>query len=101
MDAIELLLNRVSTPQLSEPGPTPEQLQVIFQAALRAPDHAALRPWRFITIKGDARAELGKVFQRASKGDDPEIDEAKYNKHGKMAMRAPLLVVVVSCALPP
>ncbi|MCW8884242.1 MAG: nitroreductase [Motiliproteus sp.] len=96
MDAIELLLNRVSTPNLSEPGPNPEQLQVIFQSALRAPDHAALRPWRFITVEGGAREALGKVFQQAAKNDDSEIDDAKFNKLGKMALRAPLLIVVVA-----
>ncbi len=96
MDAIELLLNRVSTPQLSDPAPTEEQLQIIFQAALRAPDHAALKPWRFLTVSGEARARLGQVFQQAALQDDGEILEAKFNKLGKMAARAPLVVVVVA-----
>ncbi|MEH6629025.1 MAG: nitroreductase family protein [Motiliproteus sp.] len=96
MDAIELLLNRVSTSQLSDPAPTAEQLQNIFQAALRAPDHAALKPWRFVTVSGDARAKLGQVFQQAAKQNDPQLLEAKFNKLGQMALRAPLVVVVIA-----
>lgn len=47
MDALELLHNRVSCPVLQEPAPNHEQLDNIFKAALRAPDHGAIRPWRF------------------------------------------------------
>ncbi|MGL5390174.1 MAG: nitroreductase, partial [Shewanella sp.] len=33
MDAIELLLTRQSTPRLTAPGPNPEQLTIILDAA--------------------------------------------------------------------
>lgn len=50
MDALDVLLNRVSVARLTEPAPTAEQLETLFAAALRAPDHKQLRPWRFLTI---------------------------------------------------
>jgi len=96
MDAIELLLSRVSTPTLTAPGPSDEQLDVIYRAALRAPDHGAIRPWRFLSISGDARVELGQVFQQAALQDNPDLDDAKHTKLGNMAMRAPLLLVVIA-----
>ena len=96
MEALELLLNRVSTPLLADPAPSDQQLNVIYRAALRAPDHGALRPWRFLTVKGDARVQLGKVFQQAGLQDNPELEEAKHNKMGKMALRAPLVLVVIA-----
>ena len=52
MEALDLLLNRVSVTRLTDPAPTPAQLDVMFRAALRAPDHGQLRPWRFLTVVG-------------------------------------------------
>ena len=62
MDALELLLKRVSVPRLQDPAPTAEQLNLMLRAALRAPDHGQIRPWRFVTVQGDDRKALGKLF---------------------------------------
>ena len=59
MEALDALLNRVSAPRLLDPAPTAEQREVLFAAALRAPDHGQLRPYRFLTVEGAARNQLG------------------------------------------
>ncbi len=46
MSAIDTLLNRNSHARLVDPGPDAAELNTILQAALRAPDHGRLRPWR-------------------------------------------------------
>lgn len=51
MDALDLLLNRRSASRLTAPAPTGEVRQNIINAGLRAPDHGALQPWRFILIE--------------------------------------------------
>ncbi len=94
-DSLELLHNRNSAPKLTEPGPTPEQLQAIFRAALRAPDHAWLRPWRFITIAGQRRRDFGEVLERSLLARNPEADEAAREKARNSALRAPVMVAVV------
>ena len=38
MEALDALLNRVSAPRLLDPAPSAEQREVLFAAALRAPD---------------------------------------------------------------
>jgi len=65
MEALDALLNRVSAPRLVEPGPTAAQRDVLFAAALRAPDHGQLRPYRFLSIEGQARNRLGEVLAQA------------------------------------
>ena len=55
MDTITALTTRVSSPRLQEPGPSDSQLDLLLQAAIRAPDHGLLRPWRFIVLSGDQR----------------------------------------------
>ena len=62
MDAIELLLRRNSSAKLTEPAPTEEALQTMLAAASRAPDHGWIRPWRFLSVRGDARLQLGELF---------------------------------------
>ena len=47
-DALKNILNRNSPRELSEPHPSKAEMKTIYQAALRAPDHAWLRPSKFI-----------------------------------------------------
>jgi len=96
MEALELLHNRVSCPVLNEPGPSAEQLNQIYQAALRAPDHGALRPWRFLSVRGDARAKLGELYLKAALADCAELPQAKQDKILAMPLRAPCVLVVIA-----
>ena len=67
MQALDALLNRVSVPRLLEPAPTQEQRDVLFAAAMRAPDHGQLRPWRFLTVEGAAREQMGTLLAEAAR----------------------------------
>lgn len=96
MDALTLLHDRVSCPLLLEPGPSAEQLKNIYQAALRAPDHGAIRPWRFLTVEGDARQKLGALFLKAALSDNPELAQERQDKTQNMPLRAPLMIVVIA-----
>jgi nitroreductase len=68
--ALDLLLARRSTGQLEAPAPGDAELEMIFDAGLRAPDHGHLRPWRFVVIRGAARAALGELFAAATQARD-------------------------------
>lgn len=89
--ALDLLLERHSPWPLTEPAPSAEELDLVFQAALRAPDHGQLRPWRFVIIRGDARGALGNVFANAARLRDPQDDGERFR--GK-AMAAPVLIAI-------
>lgn len=53
-EAINYLLNRNSMKMVTSPAPSDKDLALILQAAMSAPDHGALRPWRFKIIRGEA-----------------------------------------------
>ena len=95
MEALDALLNRVSVPRLTEPAPNAAQREALFQAALRAPDHGQLRPWRFLTVEGAGRERLGELFAEALtlQGD---ASQAALDKARAMPLRAPLLVLVIA-----
>ncbi len=94
MDARDLMAQRASVPPklLGEPAPDGETLDAILAAATRAPDHGRMRPWRFIVIRGDARARLGEVFAEALARRDPEATEALLQVERDRPLRAPLLI---------
>ena len=96
MDALEAMLSRNSVPArlLGDPAPSGADLDEILETAMRAPDHGALRPWRFIVIRGNARARLGQVFAEALRLRDPLADEDARRKELNRPMRSPLIVAV-------
>ncbi|MEH6492972.1 nitroreductase family protein [Halopseudomonas sp.] len=97
VDAISVLHQRVSVPRLTGPAPTLEQQETIFQAALRAPDHAYLRPWRFLVMQGEQLEALGELFGRAALADTPDLSADTLARFQGLPLRAPLLIVAISC----
>lgn len=94
-EILSFLQQRCSAPKLTEPAPAPEQLDEMFKVAFRAPDHAWLRPWRFLVISGDRRKDLGELFEKCLVARNPEADEAARAKARAAPLRAPLLVVPI------
>lgn len=92
MELLEALASRQSCARLTGPAPTTEQLEQIYAAAFRAPDHARLRPWRFICIEGEGLNALGDLFVQASE-QEAELSEAKRTKLANMPLRAPMMLV--------
>lgn len=81
--------------RLLAPGPDAAELACLVEAAAHAPDHGLLRPWRFILVPQERRADLGEVFVEALVLRDPACDgEARATARDK-AFRAPCLLVAV------
>lgn len=100
LDAMTLLHSRVSVTRLCDPAPSAEQREQIFQAALRAPDHARLRPWRFLQIEGTAREALGVLFANALLQRNPTVDKAELERVQRQPLRAPLVIVAIASPKP-
>lgn len=101
-DAIDLLKTRRSVKpiELTEPGPTPAELETLLTVASRVPDHGKLTPWRFIVFDGAARLTAGEAIERIFKSDHPEATEDQIAFERNRLARAPLVVAVVSRAAP-
>lgn len=95
MDAIQALHSRVSAPRLTGTV-SDSDLQAILRAGLRAPDHAQLRPWRFLVVSGDARDKLGDAFAHAQLSNNPELTDADLAKARSKPLRAPMILVAVA-----
>lgn len=93
MQPLDILLTRKSHNKLIAPAPTSEQLEVMFQAALRAPDHALLRPWRYRVFENQALQELGDKFVEAMMLSGQELSVEKIEKVRSKPLRAPMVIV--------
>mgnify|MGYP003591664105 CR=1 FL=1 len=92
--ALDLLLKRRSCHRLTSPGPTPDQLALIFAVALRAPDFGHLRPFRFLVAQGEGLDRLGQAMERAAiVAGQPQKIAARAPT---MPHRAPLVIVVAA-----
>lgn len=90
------LRQRNSSPRLAEPAPTEAEVEEMLLCALRSPDHARLRPWRFVSIRGDRRQAFGACLEASLLRANPEADEAAREKARAAPCRAPLIVVVLA-----
>ena len=96
MDAMELLLGRESAVKLESPGPDQQELDQMFQSALRAPDHGRLRPWRFVVVPEDKRTRFGDVMANCLRRQQPDASADMLQRERDKAMRAPVIVVVAA-----
>jgi nitroreductase len=96
MQAIEVLHNRVSCAQLTAPAPSADQLEVMYQAAARAPDHAMLKPWRLLVIEAEQLTKLGEVFLQANLAKNPDLTQEQQRKILNKPMRAPMIITVIA-----
>jgi nitroreductase len=67
-----------------------------MEAAVSSPDHGAVRPWRFIVVRGGARGALAELFTEALLKRKPDADEATIEKDRDRMSRVPLLIVVAA-----
>lgn len=94
---IELLLQRHSTPakMLAEPAPHGEARELILRAALSAPDHAALRPWRFLLVEHEGLQRLAEVFAESLLRRQPHATAEQVARERDKATRSPLLLMLI------
>lgn len=96
MNALDALHLRSSVPKLCGPLPSQDMLENIYKAAFRAADHAVLRPWRFLAVKGESLDKLGDLFAKAGIAKDASLSTAAVEKLRCKPLRAPLVLICIS-----
>ena len=96
VDLLGAIESRSSALKLTAPGPTHAHLEQIMRAAVRAPDHGRLRPWRFVVLEGAAREKLGNEMARLSLGKFPQSTPEQMDGERRKALRAPTIIVVAA-----
>ena len=95
MDALDNILLRVSARELTEPCPSPSEMEIVYRAALRAPDHAWLRPSSFIEVTGESLKKLSTIFENFGHSL-PDISPEIIEKYKNAPFRAPMIIILVN-----
>ena len=70
-------------------------MEKVYKAALRAPDHAWLRPSSFIEVKGDGLNRLSNIFLEYAK-NQTDITNQIIQKYKNAPFRAPMIIILVN-----
>lgn len=97
---LDALLGRQSVKFVQAPGPDDAQLDLILQAAMRAPDHGAIRPWRFALVRGANIPALVDVGVRAGEAAGKPLLERKVATARRWLAEVPL-IIAIACAPDP
>jgi nitroreductase len=94
--ALGTLLTRqsIGAKHLASPVPDDRQLFLMALAALRAPDHGELVPYRFAVVGPDCREHLAVLFGQSARSAGK--DEAGVGMEMQRAREAPLTVAVIA-----
>jgi nitroreductase len=96
MSALKSVRRRRSQPKVTDRAPSRQELLRLVAAAGTVADHASMRPWRLIELRGDARARLGAAMAEAM----PGAKESDREKTAAKPLRAPLLIAIVAVVKP-
>ncbi|HLZ98223.1 MAG TPA: nitroreductase family protein [Steroidobacteraceae bacterium] len=94
MELLAAIGSRSSAARLSEPGPTPEHLARILDAAAHAPDHGRLRPWRFIVVDAALRDGFAVAAAAAKRAKLPSMNDEQFAAECAKMKSSPAIVVV-------
>lgn len=97
-DALDLLKTRRSLKpvEMTGPGPSPAELEIILTIGARVPDHGKMAPWRFIVFEGDAREKAGEIFAKVFRAKNVTATPDQVDAEKKRFTHAPLVIAVVS-----
>lgn len=99
-DFLRTLYTRRSVKFVQAPGPSEDELDLILRAAVCAPDHGAVRPWRFRLVRGADIPRLVELGIRAGESAGTPLPEHKIRTARQWLARVPL-VITVGCAPDP
>ncbi len=94
MDLFEAIYTRHSQGKV-KPDPLPRELiEKLLDAAVQAPNHYKVRPWRFVVLTGEGRNRLGDVMAASQQGRHPDFPADAFEKCRALPFRAPVMIAV-------
>lgn len=94
METLDAIHTRRSI-KIVRPDPIPRELiERLLAAAVQAPNHHKVRPWRFVVLIGAARERLGDVMAASMRKRVPEAAEEQLEVERKRPLRAPVVIAV-------
>jgi nitroreductase len=94
MDVFEVIHQRHSVKHVRPDPVARELIEKMLDAAVQAPNHYKVRPWRFVVLTGEARHRLGEVMSASLRERHPEFPQAAFDKAHDTPLQAPVVIAV-------
>jgi len=94
MDVFDAIHNRHSQGKVKQDPISRELIEKLLSAAVQAPNHHKVRPWRFVVLTGNARNKLGDVFAASQLDRKPDLPPEALDKFRGLPLRAPVVIAV-------
>jgi nitroreductase len=78
-----------------KPDPVPRaMIETLLSAAVQAPNHYSVLPWRFVVLTGKSREKMGEVMAASQRDRFPELPPEGSDKTRSLPLRAPVVIAV-------
>jgi nitroreductase len=94
MELVTAIETRSSAARLTQPGPSPDQLERLLEVAAHAPDHGRLKPWRFVVLDGDLKERFARAAAAAKRLRIPAMTDEQFAAECAKFVNSPAIVVV-------
>lgn len=94
MDVFEAIHDRHSIKKVKQ-DPVPRQMiEKLLDAAVQAPNHYKVRPWRFFVFTGETRERLGDVMSASLRDRHPGFPQVAFDKARATPLQAPVVIAI-------
>ena len=94
MDVFDAIHNRHSIKKVKPDVVAHEIIEKLLDAAVQAPNHYKVRPWRFVVLTGEARHQLGDAMSASLRERHPEFPQEAFDKVHDTPLQAPVVIAV-------
>jgi nitroreductase len=96
MDALEAIRTRRSIKQFTDRPVRREEIELLLDAVVRAPNHRMTQPWRFHVLGPEARRAYGEALgkRKAKRVEEPEGARAVAEKVAATHAALPAMIAV-------
>jgi nitroreductase len=94
MDVLEAIRTRYSAGKMKPDQVSRDLIEQLLAAAVQAPNHYKVRPWRFVVLTGAGREKLGEAMAHSTRANNPAATDEDLQKDRTKPLRAPVVVAV-------
>jgi nitroreductase len=94
VDVFEAIYQRQSVSKVQRAAVPRDLIEQLLNAAVQAPNHHKVRPWRFVVLQNSAREKLGEVMAQSLQSRKAEATADDLQKERLKPLRAPVVIAV-------
>ena len=94
MEVFEAIHQRHTDGNVKQDAVPRALIEKLLAAAVQAPNHYKVRPWRFVVLTGNGLRRLGDVMAASSAERQPDLPPEVMEKTRALPFRAPLIIAV-------